>query len=137
VKRFMVVVMATLVLSATSVVVASGAAFGNTSCPGTFVGTIDHGGDAGLSVQGHLVMSIADDGAVSGVLARDGGSTVLITGQRLGRSIHVVFDLGASSLRGVGSLVGADFTTCMGTTGGVFQGPGRGDGGHWGIIWGS
>ncbi|MFI5047536.1 MAG: hypothetical protein ACHQIG_10780 [Acidimicrobiia bacterium] len=115
----------------------SGTAFATASCPGSFVGTVTHGPDEGLVVAGSITVSIDNAGVVTGELHRSTGSTVAISGRVEGNSLHVTFDLGNASLRGVGSLVGANFVTCMGTTGGVFKGPAASDHGNWGIIWGS
>src|SRR5689334_2624112 len=62
IKRFMLASMITTALVGASIGAWSGPAFGAASCAGMFAGTVDHGADVGLTVQGRLVMSVAEDG---------------------------------------------------------------------------
>jgi hypothetical protein len=106
------------------------------SCRGQFQATVTQGRDAGFTVTGELTFQIESSGEIEGVLATDGGSQVAVEGSVKGGKIRLTFELGDDAvIRGVGD-VNNPFT-CTGSGGGTLVGPGKGDSGDWGIVYGS
>jgi hypothetical protein len=131
---YLLATLAACVVAATTSATASAAA----TCPGTFEGAVTHGPNAGLVFSGPIVVTVGDDGTITGTLVNNDGTVVPIGGFVAGNSIHLVFDLGENgTVRGVGDLVGNDFATCTGTATGSLHGPTLQDTGNWGIVWGS
>lgn len=102
------------------------------NCTGDFEATIYQGPSAGLSLVGPLSLQVDATGNLTGKLAANNGALIEVTGQAIGRSINLVFNLGEDKrIFGVGSLEN-DIRDCKGLSGGPFTGPEPGDSGDWG-----
>lgn len=106
------------------------------TCTGTFQGNVTRGPDAGTVLEGTITLSVDSNGDISGALVDSSDSSVNISGNFHAPAIHLRFDLPDGEVKGVGKLPGG-FTPCTSNFGGHFTGPGDGDHGDWGIIWGS
>jgi hypothetical protein len=101
-------------------------------CSGDFEATIYQGPSAGLSLVGPLSLQVDATGNLTGGLTTNDGALIEVTGQAIGRSINLVFNLGEDKrIFGVGSLEN-DIRDCEGLSGGPFTGPEPGDSGDWG-----
>jgi hypothetical protein len=121
-------------------------------CSAPFDATVYSGGGTGYTLRGTLDLEIGPSGGVSGQLTRAAGAAgpeggpaggrgvgaegevVPVVGQAVGRSLSLVFDVGAA---GVVVAVGAgtnDIGECRGFVGGTIAGPGLGDSGDWVYI---
>ncbi|MCL4302995.1 MAG: hypothetical protein KJ077_45330 [Anaerolineae bacterium] len=101
-------------------------------CTGDFEATVYQGPSAGLSLIGPLALEVDATGNLTGALTTNNGTFVQVTGQAVGRSINLVFNLGEDKrIFGVGSLEN-DIRDCTGLSGGPFTGPEPGDSGDWG-----
>lgn len=101
-------------------------------CTGDFEATVYQGPSAGLSLVGPLSLQVDATGNLTGALTANDGALVEVTGQAIGRSINLVFNLGEDKrIFGVGSLEN-DIRDCKGLSGGPFTGPEPGDSGDWG-----
>lgn len=103
-------------------------------CTGDFEATVYQGPSAGLSLIGPLSLQVDATGNLTGSLAASDGALIEVTGQAIGRSINLVFNLGEDKrIFGVGSLEN-DIRGCKGLAGGPFTGPKPGDSGDWGYA---
>ena len=103
-------------------------------CTGDFDATVYQGPSAGLSLLGPLSLQVDATGNLTGSLTVSDGTLVEVTGQAIGRSINLVFNLGQDKrIFGVGSLEN-DIRGCKGVAGGPFTGPKPGDSGDWGYA---
>jgi hypothetical protein len=103
-------------------------------CSGDFEATVYQGPSAGLSLIGPLSLQVDATGNLTGALTASDGTLVEVTGQAIGRSINLVFNLGQDKrIFGVGSLEN-DIRGCKGVAGGPFTGPKPGDSGDWGYA---
>lgn len=106
-------------------------------CTGDFEATVYQGPSAGLSLIGPLSLQVDATGNLTGSLTASDGALVEVTGQAIGRSINLVFNLGQDQrIFGVGSLEN-DIHGCKGLAGGPFTGPKPGDSGDWGYAMGA
>jgi hypothetical protein len=98
-------------------------------------GRVQQGPDAGLNLSGELRTTLDSNRYLQGLLIRESGSPVTVTGQIDNLAIHLSFDLGNSAaLLGVGTLQhGIDQP--QGTAGGLLTGPQPGDSGDWFARW--
>jgi hypothetical protein len=93
-----------------------------------------YGPDKGLSLQGDLKLQETKAGQLSGMLVRNHGSTVLVSGQRTGVAINLVFYLGHNKhIFGVGTF-GQDPGATQWFVGGPLVGPNKADAGDWGVT---
>lgn len=101
-------------------------------CTVNFEATVHQGPNVGLSLAGPLALEVDSTGNLTGVLTTNGGTYIQATGQAVGHSINLVFDLGDDKhIFGVGSLEN-NIQECKGAIGGPFTGPEPGDSGDWG-----
>jgi hypothetical protein len=97
-----------------------------------FEATVLQGKDAGLSLQGTLILQADATGRLTTRLTPKAGNPTQGSGQVNGRAINLFFDLGAGkNIFGTGTL-DHDFAECTGVLGGTFAGPDRADTGTWG-----
>ena len=100
-------------------------------CTVDFEATVYQGPSAGLSLAGPLALQVDATGNLTGALTTNDGTSIQLSGQAVGRSINLFFDLGnGKHLFGVGSLEN-DMQACKGVGGGPFTGPEPGDSGDW------
>lgn len=100
-------------------------------CTGDFEATVYQGPSAGVSLIGPLALQVDATGNLTGSLTATDGALIEVTGQAIGRSINLVFNLGEDKrIFGVGSLEN-DIHGCKGVGGGPFTGPMPGDSGDW------
>ena len=103
-------------------------------CTGDFEATVYQGPNTGLSLIGPLTLQVDATGNLTGSLTANDGALIEITGQAIGRSINLVFNLAEDKrIFGVGSLEN-DIHGCKGVGGGPFTGPMPGDSGDWGYA---
>ena len=97
-----------------------------------FEATVLQGKNAGLSLQGTLILQADANGRLTTRLTPKTRNATSGSGQVNGRAINLFFDLGAGkNIFGTGTL-DHDFAECKGVLGGTFAGPDRADTGTWG-----
>ena len=97
-----------------------------------FEATVLQGKNAGLSLQGTLILQADATGRLITRLTPKTGNATQGSGQVNGRAINLFFDLGGGkNIFGTGTL-DHDFAECKGVLGGTFAGPDRADTGTWG-----
>jgi hypothetical protein len=97
-----------------------------------FEATVLQGKNAGLTLQGTLILQADAAGRLMTRLTPKTGNATRGSGQVNGRAINLFFDLGAGkNIFGTGTL-DHDFAECKGVLGGTFAGPDRADTGTWG-----
>jgi hypothetical protein len=130
-SQVIIVSLVVLILALTGCSAASSAAE-TIKCTGNFEATVYQGPSAGLSLVGPLALEVDATGNLTGALTTSNGTFVQVSGQAIGRSINLVFDLGQDKhIFGVGSLEN-NMGECQGVGGGPFTGPEPGDSGDWG-----